>query len=36
MSTPEEVAAAVTFLASDEAANIHGAILSIDGGWAAT
>ncbi|MGO4446340.1 SDR family NAD(P)-dependent oxidoreductase [Mycobacterium sp. 2YAF39] len=36
MSTPAEVAAAVTFLASDDAANIHGAILSIDGGWAAT
>jgi NAD(P)-dependent dehydrogenase (short-subunit alcohol dehydrogenase family) len=36
MSTPEEVAAAVTFLASGDAANIHGAILSIDGGWAAT
>jgi NAD(P)-dependent dehydrogenase (short-subunit alcohol dehydrogenase family) len=36
MSTPEEVAAAVTFLASDDAANIHGAILSVDGGWAAT
>ncbi|WP_445167676.1 SDR family NAD(P)-dependent oxidoreductase [Mycolicibacterium sp. Dal123E01] len=36
MSTPEEVAAAVAFLASDDAANIHGAILSVDGGWAAT
>ncbi|NTY59930.1 SDR family NAD(P)-dependent oxidoreductase [Mycolicibacterium sphagni] len=36
LSTPEEVAAAVTFLASDDAANIHGAILSVDGGWAAT
>jgi NAD(P)-dependent dehydrogenase (short-subunit alcohol dehydrogenase family) len=36
MSTPQEVAAAVTFLASDDAANIHGAILSVDGGWAAT
>lgn len=36
ISTPEEVAAAVAFLASDDAANIHGAILSIDGGWAAT
>jgi NAD(P)-dependent dehydrogenase (short-subunit alcohol dehydrogenase family) len=35
MTTPEEVAAAVTFLASDDAANIHGAILSVDGGWAA-
>lgn len=35
MSTPGEVAAAVVFLASDDAANIHGAILSVDGGWAA-
>jgi NAD(P)-dependent dehydrogenase (short-subunit alcohol dehydrogenase family) len=34
-STPEEVAAAVTFLASEDAANIHGAILSVDGGWSA-
>jgi NAD(P)-dependent dehydrogenase (short-subunit alcohol dehydrogenase family) len=34
-STPEEVAATVVFLASDEAANVHGAILSVDGGWAA-
>ena len=24
------------FLASDDAANIHGAVLSVDGGWAAT
>jgi NAD(P)-dependent dehydrogenase (short-subunit alcohol dehydrogenase family) len=36
MSTPEEVAAAALFLASDAAANIHGATLSVDGGWAAT
>jgi NAD(P)-dependent dehydrogenase (short-subunit alcohol dehydrogenase family) len=35
MSTPEEVAASVLFLAGDDAANIHGAILSVDGGWAA-
>lgn len=34
-STPDEVAAAVSFLASDDAANIHGAILSVDGGWSA-
>ena len=36
MTTPEEVAASVVFMASDDAANIHGAILSVDGGWAAT
>jgi NAD(P)-dependent dehydrogenase (short-subunit alcohol dehydrogenase family) len=34
-SAPEEVAAAVVFLASDDAANIHGAILSVDGGRSA-
>lgn len=36
MSTPDEVAAGVLFLASDEAANVHGVVLSVDGGWAAT
>lgn len=36
MSTPDEVAASVLFLASDEAANVHGVVLSVDGGWAAT
>lgn len=35
MSAPAEVASAVAFLASDDAANIHGAVLSVDGGWAA-
>ena len=34
-STPAEIAAAVVFLASDEASNIHGATLSVDGGWSA-
>jgi NAD(P)-dependent dehydrogenase (short-subunit alcohol dehydrogenase family) len=34
-STPAEIAAAVVFLASDEASNIHGATLSVDGGRAA-
>lgn len=35
MSTTAEIAAAVVFLASDDAANIHGATLSVDGGLAA-
>lgn len=34
-STPEEVAKAVVFLAGDDASNIHGATLSVDGGRAA-
>jgi NAD(P)-dependent dehydrogenase (short-subunit alcohol dehydrogenase family) len=34
-STPEQVAAAVAFLVSDDAANIHGATLSVDGGLTA-
>ncbi len=33
MSTPAEVAAAAVFLASDDAANIHGSTLSVDGGF---
>jgi NAD(P)-dependent dehydrogenase (short-subunit alcohol dehydrogenase family) len=35
VSTPTEVAAAVAVLASEDAGNIHGAVLSVDGGWAA-
>jgi NAD(P)-dependent dehydrogenase (short-subunit alcohol dehydrogenase family) len=34
-STPEQIAAAVAFLVSDDAANIHGATLSVDGGLTA-
>lgn len=34
-STPREVGRAVVFLASDDAANIHGATLSVDGGRSA-
>ena len=35
MSTVDEVGAAVVFLASEAAGNIHGATLSVDGGYAA-
>jgi NAD(P)-dependent dehydrogenase (short-subunit alcohol dehydrogenase family) len=33
VATAEQVASAITFLLSDEAANINGAILPCDGGW---
>lgn len=33
IATPEEIAAAITFLASKEAGNINGVILPVDGGW---
>jgi NAD(P)-dependent dehydrogenase (short-subunit alcohol dehydrogenase family) len=36
MGTPEDVAKTVVFLVSDEASNIHGATLSVDGGLSAT
>jgi NAD(P)-dependent dehydrogenase (short-subunit alcohol dehydrogenase family) len=31
----DDIAAAVAFLASDEARNINGAVLASDGGWSA-
>jgi NAD(P)-dependent dehydrogenase (short-subunit alcohol dehydrogenase family) len=35
MGTPEEIAAAVLYLASDEAAFVTGSAFIIDGGWSA-
>ena len=35
LAEPEELAAVITWLASHEASNVNGAILPVDGGWAA-
>lgn len=35
LATPEQIAAAVVYLASDEAAMVNGDILRVDGGWTA-
>ena len=35
LSGPAEVAAAVAFLASDDASNVQGATLTVDGGYSA-
>ena len=35
IARPEELAATITWLASDEASNVNGAILACDGGWSA-
>jgi NAD(P)-dependent dehydrogenase (short-subunit alcohol dehydrogenase family) len=34
-SPPEDIAAAIAFLASDDAKSVHGAILSVDNGMMA-
>jgi NAD(P)-dependent dehydrogenase (short-subunit alcohol dehydrogenase family) len=36
MGEPEEVAAAICFLASDDASFVNGVELLVDGGWCAT
>jgi NAD(P)-dependent dehydrogenase (short-subunit alcohol dehydrogenase family) len=35
LASPEEIASAVLFLASDEARFVVGAALAVDGGWTA-
>jgi len=35
LGKPEEVASAIRYLASDEAAFVTGSLLTIDGGWTA-
>ncbi len=35
LAEPDDIAAAISWLASDEARNVNGAVLSVDGGWSA-
>lgn len=35
IATPEQLAASITFLLSDDSTNINGAVLPSDGGWSA-
>ncbi|MFA7323963.1 MAG: SDR family oxidoreductase, partial [Candidatus Nanopelagicales bacterium] len=35
MAQPDQIATAISWLASDEASNINGALLTADGGWSA-
>jgi NAD(P)-dependent dehydrogenase (short-subunit alcohol dehydrogenase family) len=36
MATAEQLAATITWLLSDDASNVNGAILPSDGGWSAS
>lgn len=35
LAQPEQLAAAIAWLLGDDASNVSGAILPVDGGWAA-
>ncbi len=35
IATPEQLAASITWLLSDDSSNVSGAVLADDGGWAA-
>ena len=35
VATPEQIAASITFLLSDDGVNINGVVLASDGGWSA-
>jgi NAD(P)-dependent dehydrogenase (short-subunit alcohol dehydrogenase family) len=35
LAEPEEIAASICWLASDDASNVNGAVLAVDGGWSA-
>ena len=35
VARPEQVAAAITWLLSEDASNVSGAVMPVDGGWAA-
>ena len=34
VAEPDQIAAVISWLASDEASNVNGALVSADGGWA--
>jgi NAD(P)-dependent dehydrogenase (short-subunit alcohol dehydrogenase family) len=35
MAEPDEIAALISWLASEEASNVNGAVITADGGWTA-